>query len=139
MPPTLAGADDDENHEPAPSRTGRPPAAGEVTGAHRQVIRDATRAFRDPAAAEAAGYVPSPACAELPGEGGMGQHWINPDLLLDGGRIDPTMLGQPLDGPMPGHDADMPVHDDLHAWVYTNNPSGELAPWNPGVSCEVAR
>lgn len=172
--PTLAGAHDGAHPEPAPS----PAAASELTGAQRQVIREATRALRDPAVAEAAGYLPTEECAEAPGMGGMGQHWINPGLLLDGGRIDPTMpevllfapgqngrlellgveylafdgdqdlttdgdrptmLGHPLEGPMPGHEEGMPVHYDLHAWVYTHNPSGELAPWNPRVSCEVGR
>jgi hypothetical protein len=174
--PSLAGAHDGEH--PDPGATPAPVTSGELTGAQRQVIREATRALRDPAAAEAAGYLPSEACAELPGVGGMGQHWVNPALLLDGGRIDPTMpevllfapgrggrlellgveylafdadgdlttdddrptmLGHPLDGPMPGHEEDMPVHYDLHAWVFTHNPSGELAPWNPRVSCDVER
>lgn len=172
--PTLAGAHDGAHPEPAPS----PVAASELTGAQRQVIREATRALRDPAVAEAAGYLPTEECAEAPGMGGMGQHWINPALLLDGGRIDPTtpevllfapaadgrlelvgveymafiapgelapggpaptMLGHALEGPMPGHGGDMPEHYDLHAWVHANNPSGELAAWNPRVSCEVGR
>lgn len=173
VPTSLAGAHDGNHDEPAPARV----PAGELTGAQRQVIREATRELRDPAAAEAAGYLPSPACAEVPGVGGMGQHWINPALLDDGGRIDPTMpevllfapspsgelelvgveymafdadqdlgtdgdrptmLGHPLEGPMPGHEEGMPVHYDLHAWVFTNNPSGELAAWNPRVSCGEA-
>ena len=173
--PTSAGAHDG-HHEPAPAPA--PAPAGELTGPQRQVIREATRAFRDPAAAQAAGYIPSDACAELPGVGGMGQHWVNPGLLLDGGRIDPTMpevllfaparsgrlellgveymafiapgqlaegdaaptmLGHALEGPMPGHEEGMPVHFDLHAWVHTQNPGGDLAPWNPRVSCEVGR
>lgn len=41
----------------------------------------------------------------------------------------------PFDGPMPGHDANMPVHYDLHVWLYTNNPAGQLAPFNPNASC----
>lgn len=173
VPTSLAGAHDGNHDEPTPARV----PAGELTGAQRQVIREATRELRDPAAAEAAGYLPSPACAEVPGVGGMGQHWINPALLDDGGRIDPTMpevllfapspsgelelvgveymafdadqdlgtdgdrptmLGHPLEGPMPGHEEGMPVHYDLHAWVFTNNPSGELAAWNPRVSCGEA-
>ena len=161
-----------------PTSAAAPTKGGQLSGAQRQVIREATRDLRDPAAAQAAGYRPSPECAELPGVGGMGQHWINLALLDDGGRIDPTMpevllfapspngelelvgveymafdadqdlgtdgdrptmLGHPLEGPMPGHEEGMPVHYDLHAWVFTNNPSGELATWNPRVSCEVGR
>lgn len=47
----------------------------------------------------------------------------------------PTVLGRPLDGPMPGHDAQMPVHYDLHLWLWRHNPSGIAAPWNPALSC----
>ena len=171
--PTLAGAHDGDHPAPAPA-----PTPTGLTGPQRQVIREATRQFRDPAVAAAAGYVAEPVCAELPGVGGMGYHWVNPELVGDGiidptkpevllymparnGQLEllgveymkvdadqdlatfedrPTMLGQPLEGPMPGHGGDMPVHYDLHAWVFTNNPSGELATWNPRVSCgEVGR
>lgn len=43
-------------------------------------------------------------------------------------------------GPMAGHGnyADgtaMPVHYDLHVWVWRNNPDGVFAQWNPDVSC----
>lgn len=55
------------------------------------------------------------------------------DLSTDGDR--PTLFGQPFDGPMPGHEPGMPVHYDLHAWVYLDNPTGELQPWNPRVTC----
>lgn len=55
------------------------------------------------------------------------------DLQTDGDR--PTLIGHSFDGPMPGHEPGMPVHYDLHAWVYTHNPAGELTPWNPNVTC----
>jgi len=29
----------------------------------------------------------------------------------------------------------MPVHHDLHAWVYRHNPAGELSAWNPTITC----
>ena len=47
----------------------------------------------------------------------------------------PTMFGHAFDGPMPGHDPQMPAHYDLHVWVYKHNPSGQLAAWNPDVAC----
>jgi hypothetical protein len=52
----------------------------------------------------------------------------------------PTLFGHPFDGPMDGHPVPpgsppMPVHYDLHAWVYHSNPAGELAPENPRVRC----
>ena len=55
------------------------------------------------------------------------------DLGTDADR--PTLMGHVFDGPMPGHEPGMPVHYDLHAWVHKTNPSGELAPWNPRVTC----
>ncbi len=58
------------------------------------------------------------------------------DLATDGDR--PTLMGHAFDGPMPGHEPGMPVHYDLHAWVYQRNPAGELAPWNPAVRCPVS-
>jgi hypothetical protein len=52
----------------------------------------------------------------------------------------PTLFGQPFDGPMPGHPLPpgvpkMPVHYDLHVWLYEHNPAGELNPENPEVTC----
>jgi hypothetical protein len=55
------------------------------------------------------------------------------DLATDGDR--PFVLGQPLDGPMPGHNPFMPVHYDLHVWVAEENPSGFFAPFNPAIAC----
>jgi hypothetical protein len=46
-----------------------------------------------------------------------------------------SVLGQPLDGPMPGHNPIMPVHYDLHVWLWKSNPSGFFAPFNPTLSC----
>ena len=54
-------------------------------------------------------------------------------LLTDGDR--PSVLGQGFNGPMPGHSPVMPVHYDLHVWVYEANPSGTFAPFNPAVTC----
>ncbi len=48
----------------------------------------------------------------------------------------PSVLGRPLEGPMPGHNAQMPDHYDLHLWVWRDNPNGLAATWNPAVSCE---
>lgn len=44
-------------------------------------------------------------------------------------------MGLPFDGPMPGHETGMPVHYDLHVWLFRHNPDGLLAPFNPAVSC----
>ena len=47
----------------------------------------------------------------------------------------PKVLGHEFDGPMPGHVKGMPVHNDLHVWLYTKNPKGMFTPNNPKVSC----
>jgi hypothetical protein len=47
-------------------------------------VRQATRAFRDVRAAEAAGYEAAGSCASDPKYGGMGFHYGNPELLADG-------------------------------------------------------
>lgn len=31
----------------------------------------------------------------------------------------------------------MPIHFDLHAWVWQDNPAGTFAAWNPDVTCEL--
>ncbi len=55
------------------------------------------------------------------------------DLSTDSDR--PTLFGHPFDGPMPGHDASMPAHYDLHVWTEFKNPTGELSAWNPRLTC----
>lgn len=56
------------------------------------------------------------------------------DVATDTDR--PTLMGHAFDGPMQGHEPGMPVHYDLHAWVFTENPAGELADFNPSVTCD---
>ena len=55
------------------------------------------------------------------------------DLRTDDDR--PNLFGHPFEGPMPGHEPGGPVHFDLHVWLYEPNPAGQLATWNPRVSC----
>jgi hypothetical protein len=55
------------------------------------------------------------------------------DLATDDDRA--SVFGQPFDGPMPGHNPTMPVHYDLHVWIWKANPSGLFAPFNPALSC----
>jgi hypothetical protein len=42
--------------------------------------------------------------------------------------------GQPFDGPMAGHNPSMPWHYGQHVWLYTHNPKGLFATWNPALS-----
>lgn len=67
----------------------------------------------------------------------LGAEWFQADadqnLGTDADR--PSLYGRPFDGPMPGHEPGMPVHYDLHVWLFDSNPGGVFAPWNPSVSC----
>jgi hypothetical protein len=47
----------------------------------------------------------------------------------------PSLFGVPFDGPMPGHNPTMPIHYDLHVWLWAENPSGVFAPFNPSLTC----
>jgi hypothetical protein len=55
------------------------------------------------------------------------------DLSTDDDR--PTLLGQTFDGPMPGHGPGMPIHFDLHVWIWQYNPDGMFAGFNPRLGC----
>lgn len=67
-----------------------------------------------------------------------GVEWfaVDPDqnLSTDSGR--PSLFGQSFQGPMPGHEPGMPIHFDLHAWIWQDNPLGTFAPWNPSLTCD---
>ena len=47
----------------------------------------------------------------------------------------PTVFDQTFDGPMPGHAPGMPVHWDLHVWLWAHNPDGLFAAFNPTQTC----
>jgi hypothetical protein len=55
------------------------------------------------------------------------------NLATDADR--PSVLGQPFDGPMPGHNPTMPIHYDVHLWFWADNSAGFFAPFNPNLSC----
>ena len=83
---------------------------------------------------------PSILLYEPTGDGGMrllGAEWFqadaDQDVHTDADR--PTLFGQPFDGPMPGHNPMMPVHYDLHVWLFDSNPAGVFTAWNPSVDC----
>lgn len=67
----------------------------------------------------------------------LAAEYFKPDadqnLKTDGDR--PSVFGHPFDGPMLGHAPGMPIHYDLHVWLWKHNPSGMFAPWNPNVTC----
>ena len=130
-------------------------------------VRQATEAYVDIAAAEAAGYEPITECMADPSQGAMGIHYANLALLEDP-ALDVTqpeaLMYQPLpDGrmelvgveylvPKPAWTEDEPpmllgqefeyVEDfdvyALHLWAWRHNPAGLHADWNPNVSCTAA-
>ena len=55
------------------------------------------------------------------------------NLETDGDR--PSLFGRGFDGPMLGHNPQMPIHYDLHVWLWQHNPSGMFAPFNPAGHC----
>jgi hypothetical protein len=55
------------------------------------------------------------------------------DLSTESDR--PNLFGVPFNGPMLGHEPGMPIHYDLHAWIWKGNPSRVFADFNPKVSC----
>lgn len=141
--------------------------------AELESVREATTVYTDPEAAEEAGYQPTEACVTNPeGEGAMGLHYVNPELMQNealsptepavlvyaptGEDIElaavewvapdadqdlstdddrPSLFGQDFDGPMEGHEPGQPIHYDLHAWLFKDNPDGVFEMWNPDVSC----
>jgi hypothetical protein len=45
------------------------------------------------------------------------------------------LFGRPVDGPMEGHAPGMPYHDDLHVWLWVDNPAGKFEQFNPALKC----
>jgi hypothetical protein len=88
-------------------------------------------------------FVPSkpPILVYAPTQGGglrlVAAEYFKPDadqnVKTDDDR--PSLFGRAFDGPMLGHSPGMPIHYDLHVWLWKHNPSGMFAPWNPDVSC----
>ena len=129
-----------------------------------RTIRAATADFHDLNAAVAAGYSrDGGSCMDNPPAGGMGFHHANP-ALMDGTTSirKPQILtyqrtadgGYELTGVEYVVPKDQWPHDDppqvmgqelrsssslglwyLHAWVWTPNPDGLFANWNPNVEC----
>ena len=142
--------------------------AGSAVHRDLAALRRATAAFHDFGAAARAGWSAQiTGCMSAGAQGAMGFHYGNvglidgvaeverPELLLyemtrDGGM---RLVGVEYIIPYTFHprDAAPPVLFGqefarvdafglwgLHAWVWSENPSGMFAPWNPRVSCEFA-
>lgn len=123
-------------------------------------VRQATDAFHDLNAATAAGYQKLLPCFDLPGVGGMGQHFVNTSLLdatvdanhpealvyeVDGNRLQlvaveyivPWQAWVSLTPPQLYGRSFFRVDSlhlwALHAWIWRPNPLGMFANYNPNV------
>ena len=67
----------------------------------------------------------------------VGVEWFkadaDQDLTTDEDR--PSLFGKGFDGPMLGHGPGMPIHYDLHAYLWKSNPAGVLETWNATITC----
>jgi hypothetical protein len=53
------------------------------------------------------------------------EYWrVDADQDLATANDRPSVLGQPFEGPMEGHEPGMPRHYDKHVWVWRPNPGG---------------
>jgi hypothetical protein len=87
----------------------------------------------DPAKPEMLVYAPLGGSLQL-----VAAEYFKPDADQDP-RTDsdrPALFGRSFEGPMLGHAPGMPIHYDLHVWLWKPNPSGLFAPWSPDVSCK---
>jgi hypothetical protein len=86
----------------------------------------------DPAKPPVLVYAPTAGGPEL-----VAAEYFKPDadqnVRTDDDR--PSLFGRAFDGPMLGHSPTMPIHYDLHVWLWKHNPSGLFASWNPDVTC----
>jgi hypothetical protein len=51
------------------------------------------------------------------------------------GAAKPKLFGREFDTTPSPNRFGLPAFYSLHAWIWKNNPSGLLKPWNPKVSC----
>lgn len=125
-------------------------------------VRQATAKYQDPEKAKADGYKPEHSCIPNPnGEGAMGVHFTNEELLGDG-EVNATepeaLVYEPTDegydlvaveylasgeleeppelfGQTFNYNAHLGLYT-LHVWCWRSNPNGMFAAFNPNVSCE---
>ncbi len=134
-------------------------AGGEATLAQ---LRAATSQFHDVTVAEGAGYGKALSCFDLPGVGGMGQHYINGSLIGTTDPLQPAAMVYGIEAngnlrlgavewivPRTADNYNTPPvlygHSFvavtvggtllwvLHAWIWTPNPDGMFENFNPAV------
>ncbi|MDQ3277134.1 MAG: hypothetical protein M3Q06_02335 [Bacteroidota bacterium] len=129
-----------------------------------KAVRQATARYHSTTQARNAGYQADNQCVSVPGLGGMGYHWLNPNLVdatFDplqpeavlyatgpGGNLRLVALeyivlnkgqARPMFGDQPLDIGGTPLpigpHWSLHVWLYEDNPKGMFMPFNPNVTC----
>lgn len=113
---------------PASADDGPLPADKAPGGALVEIVRDATRRFKDVAAAEAAGYSLQFGCVSGADVGAMGLHYVNMDLVADP-ALDPWRPEILLYEPKPNGDLKLTGADYLvlaDAWHATNPDPPQL-------------
>ena len=137
------------------------PAAAHEDDNPLAAVKKATARFHNVKTAEAAGYGRLLPCFDLPGVGGMGQHYVKKSLLdATVTPTEPEALVYEVDGselklvaveyiiPQPAWHSNQPprlfgrwfYRNDtlglwtLHAWIWRSNPLGTFASYNPRVS-----
>jgi hypothetical protein len=128
-----------------------------------QVVRRATARFHSKTQAVKAGYLPTDHCVFFPGLGGMGYHWLNPELrdeVFDPLHPEVVLYATGPDGELKLVAIEYVVRDvgqerpsfagylfdiggtpwpephwSLHVWLYEENPNGIFSPTNPNISC----
>jgi hypothetical protein len=86
----------------------------------------------DPLNPEVLLFAPSPDGVKLVGVEYMKVD-ADQDLSTDDDR--PSVIGQPFEGPMLGHEPGMPIHYDKHVWIWSHNVEGMFNHENPDITC----
>jgi hypothetical protein len=86
----------------------------------------------DPLNPEVLLFAPSPDGVKLVGVEYMRVD-ADQDLSTDDDR--PSVIGQPFEGPMLGHEPGMPIHYDKHVWIWSHNVEGMFNHENPDITC----
>ena len=116
-------------------------ASGAAMGLHYTRLADSLDQEHDVEVPEILLYVPEGDGLRL-----VGLEFVRPALaggearsgeIAPEGEVDPPpeLFCRPFDGPMAGHVAAQPWHYDLHVWLYSENPEGLFAQYNPAEDC----
>lgn len=102
-------------------------AATDSVGPELAIVRQATAAFHDSAAAAAAGYVLTPVCDSSPA-GTMGRHAPNPALIADP-ALDPARPEVLLYLEKPGEGLRLVAVEYMKPVIVRDPDTGNVGPW----------